>query len=178
MKVLGIVGRKDSGKTHLVVRLVGELRARGLVVSTVKHTHHHDIEFDVPGKDSWRHRQAGASEVLVASDRGWYLAHAADPAPNARPPDLQDLLGRLGPCDVVLVEGYKGFTRHPRLEVYRPQATDAPTPLAAADPGILAVACPPGPRPPGCAPGTTWLDLDATPAIADFLLALPDRRGP
>ena len=74
MKVLGIVGRKDSGKTHLVVRLVGELRARGLVVSTVKHTHHHDIEFDVPGKDSWRHRQAGASEVLVASYRGWYLA--------------------------------------------------------------------------------------------------------
>lgn len=176
MKVLGIVGRKDSGKTHLVVRLVGELRARGLVVSTIKHTHHHDIEFDVPGKDSWRHRQAGASEVIVASDRGWFLAHAAGPGPEARPPRLEDLLARLAPCDVVLVEGYKGLTSHPRLEVHRPRDTQAPAPLAAADPGIVAVASPPGARPAGCGPGTAWLDLDATSAIADFLLALPGRR--
>lgn len=177
MKVLGIVGRKDSGKTHLVVRLVAELRRRGLSVSTVKHTHHHDIEFDVPGKDSWRHRQAGAREVLVASDRGWYLAHTPDDRPDAAPPRLDALLARLAPCDVVLVEGYKGLTTHPRLEVYRPPAVDPPPPLAAADPGIAAIASPPGVHRNTGLPGTTWLDLDATADIARYLLALPVPPG-
>jgi molybdopterin-guanine dinucleotide biosynthesis protein MobB len=166
VKTFGIVGRKNSGKTHLVVRLVGELRRRGLTVSTVKHTHHHDVQFDVPGKDSWRHREAGAQEVIVASDRGWSLVHAgADAGP---PPSLDGLLQRLAPCDVVLVEGYKGFTRHPRIEVYRPGAAD---PLAARDAGIVALACPAGQAPAEWPTSAARLDLDDTVAIADFVLA-------
>ena len=126
---IGIIGRKNSGKTHLVVRLVAEFGRRGLAVSTIKHTHHHDVEPDAPGKDSFRHREAGAREVLVASDRRWYLVHEAR---EEGPSDLADLLARLAPCDLVLVEGYKGLATHPRIEVFRPA-------VAASDPLTLAV---------------------------------------
>jgi molybdopterin-guanine dinucleotide biosynthesis protein MobB len=170
MKTVGIVGRKDSGKTHLVVRLVGELRRRGLSVSTIKHTHHHDVEFDVPGKDSWRHREAGAREVIVASDRGWCLVNAGDA--DATPPTLDSLLARLAPCDLVLVEGYKGFSAHPRIEVYRPRAGQPSEPLAAADTGIVALACPLDGAPDRWPPTAVRLVLDDTAAIADFILAL------
>lgn len=167
-RTFGIVGRKDSGKTHLVVRLVRELRARGLAVSTIKHTHHHDIELDAPGKDSWRHREAGAGEVILASDRRWFLVH--EPAAG-QPPTLDSLLQRLAPCDIVLVEGYKDFAGHARLEVYRPAASGAAGPLAATDPGIAAVACPAGAGPRPWPAGVAALDLDDTAAIADWLLA-------
>lgn len=168
MTPIAIVGRKNSGKTHLVVRLVAEFRRRGLTVSTIKHTHHHDVDPDAPGKDSFRHREAGASEVIVASDRRWYLVHEAR---EEGPPGLPDLVARLAPCDIVLIEGYKGLATHPRLEVYRPAATPAAGPLAADDPGILAVASP------GAATGrgpqrAICLDLDDTAAIADFIVGL------
>lgn len=167
-RTLGIVGRKNSGKTHLVVRLVRELRGRGLTVSTIKHTHHHDIELDAPGKDSWRHREAGAGEVILASDRRWFLVHESADAPA---PTLESLLARLAPCDVVLVEGYKDFAAHPRIEVYRAGAAGAAGPLAASDPGIAALACPAGTGPQPWPAGIAVLDLDDTAAIADWLLA-------
>lgn len=169
MKTIGIVGRKDSGKTHLVVRLIGEFRRRGLSVSTIKHTHHHDVELDSPGKDSFRHREAGAGEVIVASDRRWYLVHAAA---YDTPPALGDLIARLAPCDLVLVEGYKGLASHPRVEVFRPSNAAGAAPLAEHDPGILALACPRS-EAPVCWPGqVSRLDLDDTVGVADYLATL------
>lgn len=149
------------------MRLIAALRRRGLTVSTIKHTHHHDVELDVPGKDSWRHREAGAGEVLLAGDRRWWLVHSGEA--HEAPPTLESLLGRLAPCDVVLVEGYKGLTALPKIEVYRPAATPAVEPLAAGDPGIVALACPPeavlaaGIR-------ASRLDLDDAEAIVDFII--------
>ena len=114
MKVLGIAGWSGSGKTTLIEKLIPALAARGISVSTVKHAHH-QFDVDVPGKDSWRHRQAGAREVLVASDRRFALLHE-----NAAPhePDLDTLLARLAPVDLVLVEGFKRASV-PFLEVWR-----------------------------------------------------------
>ena len=117
MRVYGIVGRKNSGKTHLVARLLQAATARGLKVSTVKHAHH-AFDIDQPGKDSHTHRAAGAHEVLVASSQRWALIHEHR---GADEPALGDLLTHLGPCDLVLVEGFKGDD-HPTLEVYRATA--------------------------------------------------------
>jgi molybdopterin-guanine dinucleotide biosynthesis protein MobB len=153
------VGHKGSGKTTLIERLIGTARARGLTVSTVKHAHHHDIELDTPGKDSFRHRKAGASEVIVASDQGWArIAASADPA------SLQVLLGQLRPVDLALVEGYKQLEWLRRVEVFR----GAGTPLAFGDPGITAVACPAGLPMDGF--GGVRLPLDDASAVLDFIL--------
>ncbi len=114
MKVLGIVGWSGSGKTALLTAVLPLLRAAGLTVSTVKHTHHH-FDIDRPGKDSYRHREAGAHEVMVVSGTRWALLHeVAGPEPS-----LFDLLAKLDPVDVVLVEGYKSHV-FPKLEVHRP----------------------------------------------------------
>jgi molybdopterin-guanine dinucleotide biosynthesis protein MobB len=113
-KILGIVGWKNSGKTTLVEALVRELTARGLRVSTLKHAHH-AFDIDVPGKDSYRHREAGAHEVIVASGQRWALMHELGSAPEPR---LDELLIKLAPCDLVLVEGFK-CGRHPKIEVAR-----------------------------------------------------------
>lgn len=113
-KILGIVGWKNSGKTTLVEALVREMTARGLRISTVKHAHH-AFEIDVPGKDSHRHREAGAHEVIVASGQRWALMHELKAAPE---PPLGELLAKLAPCDLVLVEGFKQST-HPKIEVAR-----------------------------------------------------------
>lgn len=168
LKTVGIVGRQNSGKTHLVVRLVAEFRRRGQSVSTIKHTHHHDIELDSPGKDSYRHREAGAREVLVASDHRWFLMHTVE---KGSPPALGELIARLAPCDLVLIEGYKGFAGHPRIEVHRPAVTGAAEPLAAMDPSILAVACPTEAATARWTSAARHLDLDDTAAIADFIAA-------
>jgi molybdopterin-guanine dinucleotide biosynthesis protein B len=133
MRVFGIVGRSGAGKTHLVVRLVRLATARGLRVATIKHAHH-AFDVDQPGKDSYEHRAAGAQEVLVASSQRWALMHELRGAPE---PTLQDLLARLSPCDLVLVEGYKREVTE-RLEVWRTCCAEPP--LAAADEGIRAVA--------------------------------------
>jgi molybdopterin-guanine dinucleotide biosynthesis protein B len=133
MKVLGIAGWSGSGKTTLVTRLLPLLVARGLRVSTVKHAHH-DFDIDQPGKDSWRHRQAGASEVLISSSLRFALIHEHRGAAEL---DLQRILARMSPVDIVLVEGFKREL-HPKIEVWR-SAVGKPL-LAANDPHIVAVA--------------------------------------
>lgn len=115
MKVFGFCGYSGSGKTTLLEGVIARLAARGLRVSLVKHTHH-DFDIDRPGKDSWRHRQAGAGEVLLMSDRRWVLMHEVreDPAPR-----LDEMLARLSPCDLVLLEGFKAADVD-KIEVHRP----------------------------------------------------------
>lgn len=116
MKVYGIIGWKNSGKTSLMERLVSDITARGFSVSTVKHVHH-DVDLDQPGKDSFRHRAAGASEVILASAKRFALM-----VEHAGPePDLPAVLARLMPVDLVLVEGYKRDA-HPKIEVFRAEA--------------------------------------------------------
>ena len=114
MTILGIVGWSGSGKTTLLVALLPLLRASGLSISTIKHAHH-GFDLDRPGKDSHRHREAGAHEVLVASSRRWALMHEIE-GPE---PDLPALLARLSPVDLVLVEGFKSHP-YPKLEIHRP----------------------------------------------------------
>jgi molybdopterin-guanine dinucleotide biosynthesis adapter protein len=162
MRVFGIVGRKNSGKTHLVTRLVRLATLRGLRVSTIKHAHH-DFEVDVPGKDSWLHREAGAHEVLVASAQRWALMHEHRGAPE---PSLEHLLARLAPCDLVLVEGFKREVGL-RIEVYR--AACGQPPLALDDAGISAVATTDPQAFAGHA-GRVLLPLDDEGAVLEHLL--------
>ena len=133
MRVLGVVGWSGSGKTTLITGLIPALAAMGLRVSTVKHAHH-GFDLDRPGKDSHRHRAAGAKEVLVASGRRWALLHELM---DEEEPPLDALLARLAPVDLVLVEGFKTFP-YRKLEVHRP-ALGRPS-LWPDDPWIAAVA--------------------------------------
>jgi molybdopterin-guanine dinucleotide biosynthesis protein B len=160
VRVVGIVGAKGSGKTTLVERLIPAIRARGLTVSTIKHTHHHHIEVDTPGKDSHRHRQAGAAEVIVASDTGW-----ARICGSSQPASLHFLISQLRPVDVVLVEGFKQLEWLRRVEVFRGMGQ----PLACTDPGIAAVAVPGGLTVTGY--GGRILPLDDLTMITDFVLS-------
>jgi molybdopterin-guanine dinucleotide biosynthesis protein B len=114
MRIVGLAGWSGSGKTTLITRLIPVLRRRGLKVATVKHAHH-EFDLDRPGKDSWLHRQAGASEVAVISSRRWALIHEL--RDEAEPP-LAEILARLSPVDLVIVEGFKRHA-HPKLEVHR-----------------------------------------------------------
>jgi molybdopterin-guanine dinucleotide biosynthesis protein B len=163
--VLGVVGWSGSGKTTLLAALIPALRGRGLSVSTVKHAHQ-GFDMDRPGKDSYRHREAGAHEVLVATSRRWALLHEVD---GPEPP-LPELLARLSPVDLVLVEGFKTHP-FPKLEVYRP-ALGKP-PIWPDQPGVAAIATdaalPDCPHP--------LLDLNDPAAIAvwiaTFLLIAP-----
>lgn len=159
MKVFGIAGYSGSGKTTLVERLIPTLRARGLRVSVVKHAHH-DFEIDHVGKDSWRHRHAGASEVLVTSSRRWAIVHELR---DEAEPVLADHLARLSDCDLVLVEGFKREPI-PKLEVHR-VASGKPS-LWPTDGDIVGVATD--------APivsGRPQFALDAIESIADFVVA-------
>ncbi|GAB4179833.1 MAG: molybdopterin-guanine dinucleotide biosynthesis protein B [Thalassobaculales bacterium] len=158
MRILGIAGWSGSGKTTLLTSLIPALVARGLTVSTVKHAHH-GFDVDQPGKDSYVHRAAGAHEVLVTSANRWALMHENRGAPE---PGLADLLPRLAPVDLVLVEGFKRDS-HPKIEVHRP-ALGKPL-LAASDPSIIAVAC--DVPLPGLA--ARWLDLNDHAAIVGFV---------
>lgn len=133
-RVFGITGWKNSGKTTLTERLVTELVQRGFTVSTIKHAHH-DFDIDVPGTDSFRHRAAGASEVAIVSAHRWAVMHEAR---GAAEPTLPEILARLSPCDVVLVEGYK-HDDHLKIEARR-KDTATRAPLAETDPRIVAVA--------------------------------------
>jgi molybdopterin-guanine dinucleotide biosynthesis protein MobB len=133
MKVFGVVGWKNNGKTTLVERLVAHLTAVGYRVSTVKHAHH-EVDLDQPGKDTWRHREAGACEVVLATARRWAVIHELREEPE---PALDELLARMTPVDLVVVEGFKRFP-HPKLEVHR---RERGTPLLARDdPTVTAVA--------------------------------------
>jgi molybdopterin-guanine dinucleotide biosynthesis protein B len=134
MRVFGVTGWKNSGKTTLVEALVCELTGRGWRVATVKHAHH-DFDIDKEGTDSFRHRKAGASEVAVISARRWALMHELG---GENEPTLEEVLSRLSPCDLVLVEGYKRGS-HRKIEARRLEAKDR-SPLTATDPYIAAIA--------------------------------------
>ena len=114
MKTFGFAGWSGSGKTTLIEKLIPLFVQRGLRVSLVKHAHH-TFDVDVPGKDSYRHRHAGAAEVLVTSSRRWVLMHELR---GAQEPSFDEQLKRLSPCDLLLVEGFK-FAPIPKLEVWR-----------------------------------------------------------
>jgi len=158
MQVFGLVGWSGSGKTTLLVALLPLLRARGLRVSTIKHAHA-GFDMDRPGKDSHRHREAGAHEVLVAGAGRWALLHeVAGPEPS-----LDQLLGRLDPVDLVLVEGFKTH-RFPKLEVHRPSLGKPP--IWPARPDVVAVAT----DVPGLDCGRTVLRLNAPDQVADWML--------
>ena len=159
--VFGITGWKNSGKTQLVTRLVAEFTSRGLKVSTVKHAHH-NFDIDRPGADSYRHREAGASEVALVSGRRWALMHELR---DEDEPPLEAILSRLAPCDLILIEGYKRET-HPKIEARRTETIDR-GPLAPGDPNILAIAADHA-LPDEILP---VFDLDDVPAMADFIQA-------
>lgn len=159
MKIFGLAGWSGSGKTTLLVRLIPELTGRGLKVSTVKHAHHR-FDVDEPGKDSFRHRAAGASEVMVASANRWALMHENRGEDEA---SLGELIAYMTPVDLVLVEGFKSDP-HDKLEVRR-EHLGQPL-LASADPHIIAVAS--DGQPAGI--GVPLLDVDDVGAIADFIM--------
>ncbi|HUB97109.1 MAG TPA: molybdopterin-guanine dinucleotide biosynthesis protein B [Stellaceae bacterium] len=158
-RIFGLAGWSGSGKTTLVTRLIPTLVARGLTVSTVKHAHH-AFDIDQPGKDSWKHREAGAREVMVASQSRWALMHEHRDAPE---PGLAELLSHMSPVDLVIVEGFK---REPieKLEIHRPSlgkpllCVDDPAIVAVASDALLA-----GLKVPR-------LDLDDVEAIASFII--------
>ena len=160
MRVIGIAGWSGAGKTTLLAKLIPRLVARGVRVSTVKHAHH-AFDVDQPGKDSHTHRMAGATEVLVSSLNRWALVNELRGAPE---PTLPELLAKLAPVDLVVVEGFK-HGAHPKLEVYR--AAVGKPPLHPDDPHIVAVASDapvPGARVP-------VVGLDDIDAVADLMLA-------
>lgn len=159
MKVYGVVGWKNAGKTTLMERLVVEITGRGFTVSTIKHAHH-VFDVDRPGKDSYRHREAGAQEVLVASGARWALMHEL--RENEEPP-LEALLARMSPVDLILIEGYKRDS-HFKVEAYRGE-TGAPL-IALDDPTVKAIATNDDVEAP-----QPVLPLDDPKAIADFILS-------
>jgi molybdopterin-guanine dinucleotide biosynthesis protein B len=163
MRIFGIAGWSGSGKTTLVTALIPEFLAQGVSVSTVKHAHH-GFDIDRPGKDSWRHREAGAREVMVASDRRWALMHELQ---GASEPALDCLIAKMSPVDLVLVEGFKRHP-HPKIEIYR-QALGKP-PLYPDDRFVVAVAA--DGEPPGLP--LPWLPLSDAAAIARFII---DHQG-
>ena len=159
MKIYGVVGYKNAGKTGLMERLVTEIAGRGFSVSTLKHAHH-TFDVDQPGKDSFRHRQAGASQVLLASRHRWALMAELR---GADEPPLADLLRLLSPVDLVLVEGYKRDA-HPKVEAFR-AVTGNPL-IAPGDPTVRAVA-----SDTALTLDRPVFDLNDTRAIADFILS-------
>ncbi len=159
MRIIGLAGWSGSGKTTLLTKLIPRLIARGLAVSTVKHAHH-GFDVDQPGKDSHSHRVAGATEVLVGSATRWALVHELR---GATEPTLRELLAKLAPVDLVIVEGYKREP-HPKLEVHR-TAVRKPL-LYPDDPHIVAIASD-QPVPAATVPVVA---LDDVEAIADIIL--------
>ena len=165
MKIFGLVGWSGSGKTTLVTRLLPELIGRGFSVSTMKHTHH-NFDIDKKGKDSFEHRMAGATEVLITGTRRWALLHENRDAPE---PSIEELLELMEDVDLVLIEGFKSH-RHQKMEVFRP-ALGKPL-LAEEDTTIVAVASDaPASDLPGLADkDLTIIDLDDVAAVADFIV--------
>ena len=159
MNIFGIVGYKNAGKTGLMERLVTDITQRGLTVSTLKHAHH-AFDIDHPGKDSFRHRAAGAHQVVLSSANRWAMMTELR---GAQEPPLQDLLAQMAPVDLVLIEGWKRDT-HPKIEAFR-AAPNHPL-IAPGDPTIKAVA---SDTPLSIAQPV--FDLDDTKAIADFILS-------
>ena len=157
MKIFGVTGWKNSGKTGLMERLITEFTARGLSVSSIKHAHH-SFDIDHPGRDSYRHRDAGARQVLLASRNRWALMHELR---DEDEPSLGDLLEQLSPVDLVLIEGYKR-DRHPKIEAHRKE-TGQPL-IAPEDETIVAVA-----SDTSVSIDRPVLDLNDTASIANFI---------
>ena len=158
MKIFGITGWKNTGKTGLIERLVSHIGADGLRVSTLKHAHHH-FDVDSKGKDSYRHRAAGAQQVLLASSKRWALMSELRDTPE---PSLQELIAQMTPVDLLLIEGWKN-ERHPKIETWRTQTQT--TPRAYNDARILALA-----SDTALDINKPVFDLDNTAQIADFIL--------
>ena len=159
MQIFGLAGWSGSGKTTLMTALIPEFVSRGMTVSTIKHAHH-SFDIDQPGKDSWQHREAGAQEVMVASGRRWALMHELR---GTIEPSLDELLTRMKPVDLLLVEGFKHHD-HPKIEIYR-HGLGKPL-LHPDDPFIVAIASDHW-RAEFSRP---WLPLSDAAAIASFIL--------
>jgi molybdopterin-guanine dinucleotide biosynthesis adapter protein len=159
MRIIGLAGWSGSGKTTLITKLIPRLLARGLKVSTLKHAHH-GFELDQPGKDSFFHRAAGASEVVISSAKRWAILHELREEPEW---DLPALVGKMSPVDLVLVEGYKRDA-FPKLEIHR--AANGKPLIHPEDPHIVAVAAD-GALPDAKVP---VVDLNDIESIADLLL--------
>lgn len=159
MKILGLAGWSGAGKTTLIVKLIPELVGRGLKVSTIKHAHH-AFDVDKPGKDSYRHREAGATEVLVASAHRWALMHElrAEEEPSAA-----ELMRQMTPVDLLLIEGFKREP-HDKLEIYR---RDLGKPLLSIEDSSFVAVLSDGPVPESALP---VIDLNDIGAIADFIV--------
>jgi molybdopterin-guanine dinucleotide biosynthesis protein B len=134
MRIIGLAGWSGSGKTTLITKLIPALRARGLRVSTLKHAHH-GFDLDKPGKDSFVHRESGATEVIISSARRWAVLHELRDEPEW---NMVDLVAKMSPVDLVLVEGFKRDA-FPKLEIHR--AANGKPLLYPDDPHIVAVAC-------------------------------------
>ena len=158
MKIYGVTGWKNSGKTGLMERLVAEITSRGYSVSTIKHAHH-TFDVDHEGKDSHRHRSAGAQEVLLSSRNRWALMAELRAADE---PDLDTLLHKLSPVDLILIEGYKR-SDHPKIEAHRKETGQAL--IAQQDASIRAIA-----SNVTLETDRVLFDLDDTGSIADFVL--------
>jgi molybdopterin-guanine dinucleotide biosynthesis adapter protein len=164
MRIFGFAGWSGSGKTTLIEQVIPRLVARGLVVSLIKHAHHR-FEFDQPGKDSYRHRHAGCSEVLITSGTRWALMHELRGGPEL---SLEGALARLSPCDLALVEGYKTFPI-PKLEIWRAEV-GKPL-LHPRDPHILAIATDSAEAlPPGTAERLPVFALSDVDAVTTFVV--------
>lgn len=161
-RIFGISGWKNSGKTGLAVRLVAEFTRRGYRISTIKHAHH-DFDIDKVGADSFRHRQAGAHEVTIVSGTRYAIMHELR---GAAEPSLDEIIARIAPCDLVLIEGYKREPV-PKIEARRTEASNR-EPLAPNDPYIVAIAA----DHPVTDTSLPVFDLDDTVGIADFITRL------
>ncbi|HER27410.1 MAG TPA: molybdopterin-guanine dinucleotide biosynthesis protein B [Rhodospirillales bacterium] len=159
MKIFGMVGRSGSGKTTLLKLLLPELIGRGFRVSTMKHTHH-SVDLDIPGKDSYEHRKAGAQEVLITSSTRWALMHELRQRPE---PDMDELIARMTPVDLLLIEGFKRH-RHDKMEINR-GAPGKPL-ICNDDKTIVAISS----DQPLAGLGIPLIDLNNPVAIADFIV--------
>lgn len=164
--IVGIIGWSGSGKTSLLSDLIPKLIQRGFSVSTMKHTHH-DFDMDKPGKDSYRHREAGAREVLLTSRKRWALLHELREDPEY---EMDALIAKMAPVDILLIEGFKSH-RYPKIEVNRPSLgkkllcrTDDSVVALATDEEVRDIAVP-------------VLDLNDVDGIADFIVAYLRQEG-
>jgi molybdopterin-guanine dinucleotide biosynthesis protein B len=157
MKAIGIIGYSNTGKTTLIEKLIPIFRARGLSVSAIKNAHH-GFDMDRPGKDSFRYRAAGAGQVLIATALRWALLTETP----QRTASLEELMQRLAPCDLVIVEGFKSEGQIPRIEVRR--TTNTEPPIFPHDPNVIAVAADHAVETP-----LPLLDLNDAAKIADFI---------
>jgi molybdopterin-guanine dinucleotide biosynthesis adapter protein len=160
VKAIGFIGYSNSGKTTLIEKLIPIFLARGLAVAAVKNAHH-GFDMDRPGKDSFRYREAGAGQVLIATGERWALLSETPNAPAA----LDALLQRLDPCDLAIIEGFKSEGRIPRIEVRRAAYAEPPEPpIFPHDPNVIAVAADYA-----VATDLPCLDLNDAAGIADFI---------